>query len=213
MSAPLFSNPMERTVLRCDRSHGCLTSKVQSAPDCEGRRSAATARHTGYVCRSATEIVCPLFQILKISARIVSVDTRSTTAFQCANTLTCAGQQIYAPRIWAAEPYQLQRGSSRAIQTALPDIGIGFDGGSHRDRRHRTPGGGRLQLRRRGHRMCAGRGPRCGRGAKGRDSGRPLPVRVRLVLRHRLGSRRRLGSGPSRRRSVPGVPVGIGPRR
>ena len=56
------------------------------------------------------------------------------------------------------------------------------------------PGGGRLQLRRWGHRMCAGHGPRCGRGAKGRDSGRPLSVRERLVLRHRLGSRRRLGS-------------------
>ena len=55
-----------------------------------------------------------------------------------------------------------------------------------------------------GHRVCAGDGPRCGRGAKGRDSVRPLSVRERLVLRHRLGSRRRLGSGPSRR---PGGPV------
>ncbi len=94
-------------------------------------------------------------------------------------------------------PTNCREGSSRAIETALPDIGIGIDGGSHHDRRHPSPGGGRLQLRRRGHRMCAGRGPRSGRGAEGLDCGRPLSLRERLVLRHRLGSRRRLGSGPS----------------
>ena len=45
---------------------------------------------------------------------------------------------------------------------------------------------------------------------------RPLSVRERLVLRHRLGSQRRLGSGlgiggPGI--GLPGRPGGIGPRR
>ena len=116
----------------------------------------------------------------------------------------CDRQNILSV-IWAAWPYQMQRGSSRAIDTALPDSGIGVGG------RHRItivvapPAGRRLQLRRRVHHMCAGRSPRCGRGAKGRNACRALSVRERLVLRHRLGSRRRLEiqavpeSRPSRR--------------
>ena len=108
-------------------------------------------------------------------------------------------QFAHAPRsaplcspIWAAWPYHCREGAAVrstqrylilglataaapiAIVVAAPQAGAdcNYAAGDPDVRRH---------------------GPRCGRGAKGRDSLRPLSMRERLVLRHRLGSRLRYG--------------------
>ena len=95
----------------------------------------------------------------------------------------------------AAWPTNCREGAAvRSTQRYLI-LGLAMATRPIHDRRRGAPGGGRLHLQRWVHRMCAGRGPRCGRGAEGRDSVRPLSVRERLVLRQRLGSRLELGSG------------------
>ena len=160
-------------------------------------------------------LICPIYEI-SVGAMRMMKTAKIPRDWVTRITLRVHDSGTESAGVCGGGPPIMQRGSSRAIKTALPDIGIAAGDCARQASSSRFAGVGGLHQRRGIHRVCPGDGARRWSERPDRGAGLPLLLRRPLVLRRRLGygCDHRIRPRPSR--TVPARPGGgggIGPRR